>query len=234
MRGRLARDRGVRRTAADAEPPSFIATPFSAAMPVRLTSVPGLASRCLSVGISVWPPPSACASSAASAFSASSTVVGRTNSNAYIPASYRAAIAAQTRDGDSGMSMCVYLEPAGVQRVEDRVHHRGRRADGAGLAAALDPERVVGAGRDAGMVDRDRRQVVRARHRVVHERPADELPVLVVDRVLEQRLADPCARPPCRWPATISGLMTTPKSSAAQKPTTSTAPVAGSTSTSQP
>ena len=85
-----------------------IATPFIEAMPDSATSVPGCASRCRSVGISVWPPPSAWASSMASAASASSTVFGFTNSNAYMSRlPHRAAwIAAQTRDGVSGMSMC--------------------------------------------------------------------------------------------------------------------------------
>ena len=54
-------------------------------MPRRLTSTAGLASRCFSVGISVWPPPRACASSAFSAATASATRPGFTNSNAYIP-----------------------------------------------------------------------------------------------------------------------------------------------------
>ena len=56
-----------------------------------------------------------------------------------------------------------------VQRVDDRVDDRGRRADRAGLSAALDAERVGGAG---GLVggEVDRRHVVGARHAVVHER----------------------------------------------------------------
>ena len=41
-----------------------------------------------------------------------------------------------------------------------------------------------------GRVDLERRQVVGARHGVVHERAGHELAVLVVDRAFEQRLAD--------------------------------------------
>ena len=124
-------------------------------MPVRLTSTPGCASRCFSVGISVCPPASAWASSAPSAATASATVVGPHEIECvHRLLSYAAAIAAQTRAGDSGMSIWSTLMPAAVQRVEHRVDQRRRRADRAGLAAALHPERVVGAGRDAGMVDR--------------------------------------------------------------------------------
>ena len=76
-----------------------------------------------------------------------------------------------------------------ADRVGDGVDDRRRRRDRAGLAAALDAERIAtGIGR--GRVDLERRQVVGARHAVVHERAGHELAVLVVDRALQQRLAD--------------------------------------------
>ena len=60
------------------------------------------------------------------------------------------------------------------QRVDHRVHHGGRRGDRADLAAPLDPERIVPA---TGTLrrHRDRRQVIRARHLVIHKRTSEEL-----------------------------------------------------------
>ena len=71
----------------------------------------------------------------------------------------------------------------------DRVHHRGGRRDRAGFAAALDAERV---GRAFGhrRLDGEGRQIVGARHRVVHQRSGDELAVAIIDRAFQQRLAD--------------------------------------------
>ena len=43
--------------------------------------------------------------------------------------------------------------PGGAQRVEDRVHRRGQRADGASLAHAFDAE-LVGEGGDQHRLDR--------------------------------------------------------------------------------
>ena len=76
-----------------------------------------------------------------------------------------------------------------ADRVGDGVDHGGGRADRAGLAAALDAERIARAQR-RGVVQLERRQVVGARHGVVHERRGHELAVAVVDRAFEQRLAD--------------------------------------------
>ena len=76
-------------------------------------------------------------------------------------------------------------------------------------------------------------QVGRPRHRVVHVRTGEELPVLVVLALLEQRLPRfPWASPPCSWPATIIGLMIRPRSSTHVTCTSSTVPVSGSISTS--
>eukprot|EP00043_Microstomoeca_roanoka_P002426 m.38320 g.38320 ORF g.38320 m.38320 type:complete len:1021 (-) comp11478_c0_seq1:708-3770(-) len=86
--------------------------------------------------------------------------------------------------GDVGMA-------AALKRVDDRVDDGGRAADGPGLAAALHAQRVVGAGGDAGMIDRVVRQIVRARHGVIHIRARDELPVLVIDTAFQKRLTDP-------------------------------------------
>ena len=52
------------------------------------------------------------------------------------------------------------------------------------MPSGLDGHLVVGG------VDLERRQVIGARHAVVHERAGHELAVLVVDRAFEQRLAD--------------------------------------------
>ena len=79
--------------------------------------------------------------------------------------------------------------------IRDRVHDRRDRAGGAGLAHALHAERIGGRRHVVARV-RDRRHVRGARHRVVHERAGDELPVaLVVDGGLHQRLPDPLREP---------------------------------------
>ncbi len=57
------------------------------------------------------------------------------------------------------------------------------------FAAALDAERIrrtFGHGR----TDLERRQVVGARHGVVHVRAGQQLSLVVIDRVFEQRLSD--------------------------------------------
>ena len=75
------------------------------------------------------------------------------------------------------------------QRVDDGIDHRRRRGDRPGLAAALDAERIVPARHlDGG--DVHRRHVGGVRHRVVHERAGEQLPAVVVDGMLHQRLAE--------------------------------------------
>ncbi len=76
------------------------------------------------------------------------------------------------------------------ESVEDRVDDGLRRGDATGLTRALDAERI-GGGRQFIEDDVERRQIAGARQRVIQQRPARQLARLrVVDRVLEQRLAD--------------------------------------------
>jgi hypothetical protein len=89
---------------------------------------------------------------------------------------------------------CRHVEmgnPVWRQRVDDRVHHRGRGGDGADLAAPLDAKRIVPATGALGR-HRDRRQVICAGHAIIHERTGEELSARrVIDAVLAERLADP-------------------------------------------
>ena len=66
-------------------------------------------------------------------------------------------------------------------------------AAGAAIAPAS-PQPLMPSGLDGHLVtvvsDRQRRQMIGARHAIVHERAGHELAVLVVDRALAQRLAD--------------------------------------------
>ena len=80
-------------------------------------------------------------------------------------------------------------DAAVAERVDHRIHHRGERAGAAGLAAALDAERV-GRCRRRMIGERERRHVGGARHGVIHERAGEQLAVAVVDRLFHQRLAD--------------------------------------------
>src|SRR2546429_1712795 len=76
-----------------------------------------------------------------------------------------------------------------ADRIGDRVDHRSRCADRAGLAAALDAERIARTQRRS-VTQLERRQVVGPRHGVVHERRRDGLAAAVIDSAFKQRLAD--------------------------------------------
>ena len=81
------------------------------------------------------------------------------------------------------------------KRVDNGIDDRRRRADGAGLAATFDAERIVRARGHFGG-DFERRQIVGARHRVIHVGAGDQLAGLaVVDAAFEQRLTDPLRKP---------------------------------------
>src|SRR5436853_3248750 len=78
-----------------------------------------------------------------------------------------------------------------VERIENRVYNRRHGTDRAELAAALDTEEVGPAGHAFIESIAQRRQLVGARHAVVHEGSGKQLPaVLIVDRLLVQGLAD--------------------------------------------
>ena len=89
--------------------------------------------------------------------------------------------------GLSAMSRCFTPEP--TQRVDRRRDDARRRAERAGLADALGAERVHRRRRHGG-VQLEARKIDGARHRVVHERAGHQLAVLVVDGLLDHRLAD--------------------------------------------
>ena len=81
-----------------------------------------------------------------------------------------------------------------AQRVNRRRDDAGRRAERAGFADTFRAERVDRCRCDRA-VQLEAREVDRARKRVVHERPGDELTVRVVDRLLDHGLADPLREP---------------------------------------
>ena len=77
-------------------------------------------------------------------------------------------------------------DAVGRKCVDYRVHRGG---DGGHLAAPFDPDRVVPA---TGTLRRhcDRRQVIRARHAVIHKRACEKLTTdWVINAMLAQRLA---------------------------------------------
>src|SRR3984957_970301 len=80
------------------------------------------------------------------------------------------------------------------QPFDDRVDDRRTGADRAGLARALDAERIGLAG-DVVRLEHKGRAVRGAWQRIVHERSRDELSVLrIIDRLLHQGLTDPLHR----------------------------------------
>src|SRR5262245_23592637 len=157
----------------------------------RSTSVPGCARRSFIAATRLWPPASALPPLCANAVAASVSDFGRTSSKAYmVDSSLRAC-------GVNGLPNAMWrrghIEMADAnlgQRIHDGVHHGGWRADSTRFAAALRAEWVVRAGSD-GLRDLERRQIVSARHGVVHVTAREQLSALaVVDAVLEQRLSD--------------------------------------------
>src|ERR1700736_6085572 len=82
-----------------------------------------------------------------------------------------------------------HLELVVADRVRDGVDDGSGSADCTGLAATLDAERIAGAKR-RGVIQFERRQIVRARHGVVHERRGHELTRAVINCALEKVLAD--------------------------------------------
>src|ERR1051326_8712115 len=175
----------------------FSSMPDRPSTSARSTSCGGPAKRNFMVGNSVWPP----ARSLASSFLLSRpavwrSVCGRWKVKAYIAVLRYLVWSSRLRQlagplqrrphvGGRGR----HIDRLGTERIGDRVHHRRRRGDGAGFAAALDAQRI-GRAFGLGHVDLERRQIVGARHGVVHVGAGDELALVVVDGVLEQRLAD--------------------------------------------
>src|SRR5262249_8673043 len=147
-------------------PPSSLIPPNSSSPP-RSTSAPALARRSLSAATRDWPPASGLAlSTLRSSDSASFIDLGRWYSKACMSAPVVGTAAqAHVRLGRLALASCGLHrapDPLGrcrhldvthaerPQRIGDRVHHRGRRADGARFAATLHTQRVVRAGRLLG------------------------------------------------------------------------------------
>src|SRR5437867_913645 len=74
---------------------------------------------------------------------------------------------------------------ASLERVRNRVGDRRGRRPGGALADPAHAERVV-VGREAQVLDDERRHVLRPRDRVVHQRVREELAVVAVDDVLAE------------------------------------------------
>ena len=182
------------------------ATPASSRTFLRSTSAAGDARRCFMVGSRVMPPASALASGFARSATAAESDVGAMifkgvhcrilpmrgqKAAERRPLVHSAArfitvfcAARQTTCGVAGMATSSWPS-ASVMRVDDR----RRRGDRARFAAALDAERI-GRTERLDRLDLERRQVVGARHAIVHEARRQQLAVAVVMRAFEQRLAD--------------------------------------------
>src|SRR5712671_232541 len=145
--------------------------PFSDGIAERSTSCVGLARRIFKVGIKVIPPATSFASSSPSRRVTSSRLAGFWYSNSYIGLSLfggeRGFVLLDRAPQSLGCRRHFDMPDAErLQRIDDGVGDRRRRADRAGLAAAFDAERVVGAQRHVSG-QREIRQIVGARHRVI-------------------------------------------------------------------
>ena len=117
-----------------------------------------------------------------------------------------------------------------VQRVDDRVHDRGRRADVRRLADALGSERVVRARRDR-LAELEVGALERGRDQVVHERRVEAVALLVERDQLHQRDADALGEAAVDLAVDDHRVDATPQSSTAMKRRTVTWAVSGSMST---
>src|SRR5579871_4428850 len=104
-----------------------------------------------------------------------------------------AALVLADRDPDP-LGSCRHIDMVDLvlapQPFDDSVDDRGARADRAGLARALDPERI-GLARHVVGLEMERGAVGSARQRVIHVSPGDELAVgRAIDHLFHQRLAD--------------------------------------------
>ena len=87
------------------------------------------------------------------------------------------------------------VDPELGDRVDDCIDQRRRRADRAGLARPLDPERV-GAARHDIIGKLDLRQRVGMRHGVIGQIAGQQLPALrIIHRAFEHRLPNPLRDP---------------------------------------
>src|SRR5258706_2777112 len=84
-----------------------------------------------------------------------------------------------------------HLQVQHAQRIEHRVHHRRHRADGSQLAAAFHAKQIGLARHTLVEAGLERRQVVGARHGVIHQRAGKQLPAVGVQRGLVERRAGP-------------------------------------------
>ena len=87
-----------------------------------------------------------------------------------------------------------------MECIDHRVHHGGRRPDGSSLATSLNAKRVVRARRDAGVINLVHRQIIGARHGVIHEARGEELTIVIIGAVLKERLADALGETPMDLP----------------------------------
>src|SRR5262245_39788765 len=172
----------------------FPSMPSSPGIPPRSTSAAGAASLSFIIGSRLWPPaigrePSTSPSRAI----ASSRLVGRWYSNSagrivYIAASLLTLRLSHRLPHALRRERHVEVpDPERRERVDDRVHDRGRRGDRPRLAGALDAERVH-LGRRLGALDLEPGEEVGLRDRVVHHVAGHELTALVVRGVLPERL----------------------------------------------
>ena len=133
--------------------------------------------------------------SSPSILTASATVPGLWNAKSYIVSSYSAAMRgwldwmiAQIFSGLAGMSR--WRTPYSCRASTTALITAGGLPIAPTSPQPFHPKRVVGAERDL-RADRHAREIVGTGHGIVHERTRDQLPLLIVDGVLEQRLADP-------------------------------------------
>ncbi len=93
-------------------------------------------------------------------------------------------------DGSGVAGIATSVTPSGEKRVEDCVHDRRRRGDGAAFADTLGAERVCRA-RDRAEIDRDPAAMCRPRDGVIRQCSGQQLAAVgAIDDVLGKRLAD--------------------------------------------
>src|SRR5215472_8666910 len=95
-------------------------------------------------------------------------------------------MSSHTRSGDSEFAR---LDSERAKRSGDRVGENAANRNDAALARALGTERIVGRGPLLECDRADMRKIARGGHEVVRERASEQLPVLVIDEMFEERAA---------------------------------------------
>ena len=107
------------------------------------------------------------------------------------------------------------LDAERVQRRSDGIGYDPSNGNDAAFACALGTERIDRRGMRTHHLRTDARKIACGGHEIVGQRPGEQLTLLVVNQMLEERATQTLYHRTNDLPRTVSGLMTLPQSSTA-------------------